>query len=176
VYAVPFHLHRGRRGKLYGLDAYNWAFLEKRYRVVLLVQPAERLLEEPPAGSCTLPSLVEPEKQLEDLANTARLKLPPPRGPRPSLARRLAELLVPPKLLSMGDPEPVVPEEAQARGLARIIGALEPAGETRWGLFLEQGDALLPADEAMARIYVELRRRDPGYRRGEEEARRRCRR
>jgi len=175
VYAVPFHLHRAE-GKRLGLDAFFWPSLAERYRVVLLVHPAEKLLEEPPAGACRLPVRVGAEAQAEELEAVARRPPPPVEAPRPSLLRRLAELLVPPKLLVLGGGEARVPEEAQARSLARMIGRVEPAGGLLWGLFYEEeGGALLPRDPVMGRIYRELRRRDPGYVAGEEEARRACR-
>jgi len=177
LYAVPFHLYRGRGGRAYGVDAYMWGFLEARYRVVLLVQPVDALREEPPGEACRLPVLASVEEQLRGLEEVAGLRPPPVEAPRPSLLRRLVELVVPQRWLSLGSEEGEirVPEEAQARGLARLLGRLEPLGAIGWAVFEDSGGALLPLAEPMRRIYSELRRRDTGYRRGEAEARTRCR-
>jgi hypothetical protein len=176
LYAVPYIEHRLRSGRLVGLDAYFWPSLEARYRVVLLVQPRRHLVEEPPPEACRLPQRTEPDRMAAELRRIAGMTVPPPRAPRPSLLRRLAELVMPPRLLALGEEgEARVPEEAQARGLARIIGDVEPTGRTLWGLFVEEeGGVILPRVEAMARIYAELWRRDAGYRAAAVEARRLC--
>ncbi len=165
-YAVPFHLHR-RRGGQVGADAYFWAGLEKRFRVVLLVQPVRGLLGEPPSGCCRLPVRVDASTQAGDVEEVARLSAPGPRAPRQSLAQRLLGLLVPPKLLAEleGAGDASVPEEAQARSLARLIGRLEPQGRVLWAVFHPDPGtgALLPADEEMARVYRSLASRDRGY-------------
>ncbi len=178
-YAVPFHLHR-RRGGQVAADAYFWAGLEKRFRVVLLVQPTRGLLEEPPRGCCRLPVLVDPGTQAGDVEGVAGLRVPGPRAPRQSLAQRLLGLLVPPKLLAEleGAGEASVPEEAQARSLARLIGRLEPQGRVLWAVFRPDPGtgALLPVDEDMARVYRGLASRDRGYLDASREAERLCRR
>jgi hypothetical protein len=173
-YAAPFHEAILGNGRRVGLDAYLWPHLQVRYRVVLLVQPADRLTTTPPPCACRLPALAGPEEQARDLERVATARPPTPEVPRPSLLRRLAELLVPPKLLSMADEEPRVPEEAQARSLARLIGQPRFTGRTLWALLEDDGEAILPANADMARIYAELRRRDPGYLSAEEHARAAC--
>jgi len=165
-YAVPYHLHQ-RPGGLVAADAYFWAWLEKRFRVVLLVQPVDALREEPPRECCRLPVQVEPGTQTRELEEVARLRAPGPRAPRQSLTQRLLGLLVPQRLLAEleGADEARVPEEAQARSLARLIGRLEPRGRVLWALFRRDPGtgALLPVDEPMARVYRGLADRDPGY-------------
>lgn len=175
LYAVPYHEARLPGGRLVGMDAYFWPALEQRYRIVLLVQPADRLEQQPPRGACRLPARAEPGQQAEEIQRIANLTPPPVEAPRPSLLRRLAELVIPYKLLYMGAREPRVPEEAQARSLARLIGRPEPTGRLLWALFEKTPAGLLPRDEGMARIYSELRRRDPGYQEAEEEAQQHCR-
>ncbi len=166
--AVPYHLARLPGGRLVGLDAYFWPSLERRYRVVLLAHPAERLAREPPPGSCRLPSRVAPQRQASEIEAIASMKPRPPRLPRPSLAERLAALIIPGRLLGRGGepPEALPSEELQARGLARLLKGLEPTGETRWAAFTSDNAGaavLLPEDPSLARIYQALAERDPGY-------------
>ncbi|NOZ88543.1 MAG: hypothetical protein GXO15_01315 [Crenarchaeota archaeon] len=180
--AVPYHVARLPGGRLVGLDAYFWPSLERRYRVVLLVHPAERLAREPPPGSCRLPSRVAPQRQASEIEAVASLKPRPPRLPRlprPSLAERLASLLVPGRLLARGgEPAEALPsEELQARGLAKLLKGLEPTGETRWAAFTSDNAGaalLLPEDPSLARIYQALADRDPGYTAAAREAIRSC--
>ena len=165
---VPFHLARLGE-KVVGLDAFFWPSLEKRYRVVLLVHPAERL-GEAPAGACRLPVRVSVEEQIEEVRSIARRRPERPRIQRAPLWRRIAWLFMPAGMLRDGQEDVLeVSEEMQAVGLARVLRGLEPLGETRYAVFehveTEHGGLLLPVDESMRRIYQELARRDQGYQR-----------
>lgn len=171
VVLVPFHLAR-LGDRLVGMDAYFWPSLEERYRVVLLVQPAERL-SGAPAGGCRLPARVEARDQVEEIQHLARERIPRPRVRRGRAWRSLAWLLVPVKLLEAAGlwDRVEVPEKAYALALARGLQGLEPLGETRYAAFTRGGDGvLLPVDEGMRRIYSELARRDRGYARAAREA------
>jgi len=173
-YAVPFHEARAGTGKLVGLDAYTWRYLHARYRTVLLVVPAERLSPEPPQeGACRLPALVTPSRQVRDIEETASIDTPA-WGPRPSLAKRLLSLIMPAKLVEEAYGKPMVPEEAQAAGLAKILLPLYPTGRLLWMIFTETEEGMLPDEPSTRRIYMDLRGRDPGYAEAEEEARSLC--
>ena len=174
-YAVPFHEAWAGTGKLIGLDAYMWPHLRVRYRVVLLVVPAERLSPEPPQEAvCRLPALVDPGRQVYDIKETASLKTPA-WGPRPSLAKRLLSLIMPAKLVEEAYEKPMVPEEAQAAGLAKILLPIRPTGRLLWMAFTDTEEGLLPSEPLTRKIYADLRRRDEGYKEAEDRARALCR-
>ena len=183
--AVPYNLARLPGGRLVGLDAYFWGRLDRGYRVVLLVHPAERLQDEPPPGACRLEPRVAVEEQLRDLEAVSRLKpTSPPRARGPGLLERLASLIMPGRLLdrAAGSEEVFVAlpsEELQARSLARMLRGAEPEQGTRWAVFTDAGagpSILLPEDPVMARIYSGLADRDRGYREAALEALSGCRR
>jgi len=176
VVLVPFHLARlGKR--IVGLDAFFWPSLEKRYRVVLLVHPAERLGEAAMEG-CRLPVQVDIGDQIGEIREIAQRKPEKPRTPRATMQRRFAWFLLPLNMLRdmlrSEAEEFQFSEELQAVGLAKIIRELEPLGETRYAAFEpveEDGEELLlPVDGNMRRIYRELARRDKGYRRAASQA------
>jgi len=174
VVLVPFHLARlGKR--IVGLDAFFWPSLDKRYRVVLLVHPAERL-GGVLAEYCRLPVRVSAEEQVEEVRSIARRRPEKPHVRRAPLWRRIAWLFMPMGVLRDGQEDILeLSEELQAVGLARTLRGLEPLGETRYAVFehveAEQGRLLLPVDESMRRIYLELARRDQGYQQALEDAR-----
>ena len=167
---IPFHMYK-LGGRIVGMDAYFWRHLSQKYRVVLLVQPSNYLSEEA-SGGCRLPVEVTVEEQLSDIEEVAGMPAKRPKPPRVSLAKRILTLLMPASLLyyelrqSMSSFR--VPEETQARGLARILRDKkpEPLGYVSYAVFrVEAEDLLLPEEETgMRRIYSELASRDQGYR------------
>jgi hypothetical protein len=168
---VPFHMFR-LGDRIVGMDAYFWRHLSKRYRVVLLVHPSQNLQQPGEVEGCRLPVEVTAEEQLSDIEDVASMPAASPSPPKPSLAKRLLTLLMPASLLYYELREGMrgfrVPEEAQARGLARILRDRkpEPLGYMSYAVFRVEGENLiLPETEGgMRRIYSELASRDEGYR------------
>ncbi|ABM80042.1 hypothetical protein Hbut_0170 [Hyperthermus butylicus DSM 5456] len=175
---VPFHLAR-LGDRIVGLDAYFWGQLSERYRVVLLVHPAENLLDERDATGCKLPVNVTFEEQLRDIEEVSEIRTPRPKLPRIGPGKRLLTLLMPAMIIYQELKAAMklveVPEEAQARNLAKMLRNLEPLNVLGYAVFERQGDLILPAREGtMKRIYSELASRDEGYRQACLDAIRRC--
>jgi hypothetical protein len=174
--AIPFNEALLGDKKRVGLDAYFWPSLAKRYRVVLLVHPAEKLYEEPPRGIHRLRPRISIDEQIRDLHMVSRLVVEGrAKGPRLGLTERLMLLFAPWLVMYRLKNESVtVPEEVQAKGLAEYIlrEGLQPTGKILWMVFEETNDerVLMPEDESMANVYSVLAERDDGYRRVAHEA------
>ncbi len=174
--AIPFNEALLGDKKRVGLDAYFWPSLVKRYRVVLLVHPAEKLYEEPPRGIHRLRPRISINEQIKDLYIVSRLVVEGrAKGPRLGLTERLMMLFAPWLVMyRLKNENVIVPEEVQAKGLAEYIlrEGLQPTGKILWMVFEETNDEriLMPEDESMANIYSVLAERDDGYRREAQEA------
>ncbi|GEM_PF-4506364 len=166
LYAVPFNVAiKGK--KMLGLDAFFWNRLDQHFRAVLLVQPAEYLDPHPPIDACRLTKDVHVEEQIQDIINIATLEPEPPKvKERPSLGKRLLEMLFPGAAMArLKQASIIISEQEQARLLARELTNLVSSTETFWGLFEydDEKQVLLPLNQKMRRIYGALAERDRGY-------------
>jgi hypothetical protein len=177
---VPFNTAVLKKREV-GLDAFFWNYLEKKYRVVLLVQPASELVEEAPPGSCRLTAEVSIEAQLRDISYTASLEPQPPRLKKKiSFGRRILEMLLPGAAMSRLKPGEIVEvsEQEQARLLAKMLVKLSPLEKVMWASFEVDSESglLLPLSRTMRKIYSKLAELDPGYREASSRAISYCRR
>ena len=163
---VPFNLAR-LGDRIVGLDAFSWPFIEKRFRIVLLVHPISYIEEVKGAADCRLEPRVTVSEQLEEIRRLAEAKPSPPKMPRIRLGARLAWLFIPFSMLKHVFEEEArgfeVTEEMQAVGLAKALKKLEPVGGSSYAVFKLSSNELAPLQSNMRRIYSELARRDNGY-------------
>ncbi|MCD6196746.1 MAG: hypothetical protein J7J82_08185 [Staphylothermus sp.] len=64
--SIPYNVYTSKE-RSFGLDAYFWLFLDKKYRKSLLIKPLNSLKNSPDPGSIILSPKIDHSKQLNEL-------------------------------------------------------------------------------------------------------------